>query len=104
MFNLRIDKKEYETLIDMCSMSLMTASHAGAEGEHYNKMIAMFNTLVEMSHDRSEVITDDRLNLIQDKYFFPACMTFYKNMTKDDIIATDVSVVEDETIVAQVIR
>lgn len=83
MFNLRIDKKEYETLIDMCSLSLMVAHNAGEDGEHYRKMTSLFSELLKLSHDRENVISDERLDMLQNKYYFPSCVTFYNKMNDD---------------------
>jgi len=90
MFNLRINRKEYDSLIDMCSIALMVAHNAGAEGEHIRGMVAMFNELVNMSHDRDSLISDKKLDFLQDKYYFPSCLTFYKNMTEELPVAVQV--------------
>ncbi len=95
MFNLRINKDEYETLIDMCSLALMVAHNAGACGEHEMRMNAMFNELLKMSHDRKNVISDERIDMLQETYLFRSNVNFYKHMTEDIQIAVEVKSVAE---------
>jgi len=101
MLNLRINKTEHETLLDMMSLAMMVAYEAGADDAHYRSMTSMYNTILEMSHDRKNALSDEKLDMLQDKYLFPACMTFYKKMNDDIKEAVEVVAAPIES---QVIR
>lgn len=103
-FNIALDRNQYETLIDTLSLALMTCHHSGDSGEHYIKMIDLFNEIANINNEKPKFVTEEKLDFVKDKYFYPACMTFYNQINENIAVATEVNVVEPITAIAEAIR
>lgn len=70
--NIEINEQEYETLIDLCLLSLIVVYHSGNQSEQELRMQSLYNKILSLrSHQYTENETNLRMDRLEFTFFNP---------------------------------